>query len=942
MKWLYSMIAAHGQDYNFSDPSREWLKQRVATFDMTTRRDRSNSVWWEDVADDYEIKMTRFGVQTPLTDSNGASSMILSRGLTRPLQQQGGGAVEAPRLMLEEVLNSQHLLSDFKEAMDDGYSAHNIEFLENVQALRDNVGELNTKDQSKDVGKERDGLLFDTAVYIYTQFVSKETAGDNLINVSEEIRKRLQDKLTTQIKKTKARADCSLLGPDAYQEAVDAVKAYVSENIWPDFIQTDEYAVLCANQLEALSKPAGGQKKESVSSEGKSAGYDFMHTVPRIPYHTLLPKPFPPWLPARSWQSVTVTITAGRGPMTQHKTASQLYLLSTSGSRTFKGSPSNGAWNESFTLPVTNTTQYVSVAVCHGTKCIGFVPIALAELNAQPVSTSKWYPLRTEEYPGPCTGPGLSTTVDLSVFTRSSSNPESKAATSESTNNTDTTNPASESDSSSLSSSSSTPEGSPSSSSSSPLPPSGSYENEIQLSWSLSEDEAPSTSEKHKNIYADETATGGLGDFIRGKVSKKKKRYMEDNFNLDLTYIVPGVIAMGFPSEGTEGLYRNPLKQVQQFFLLRHPNAYRIYNLCSERDYEPSKFENRVRHFPFDDHNPPPFSLIKAFCEDARVFLSKHPQNVISVHCKAGKGRTGTMIASYFVYAGMGSAADCLAWFGRCRTSNSKGVTIPSQIRYVGYFDHYCRLRRAQKLAPGQTTLFLSRVYLRNLGKTYANSDISFTILQPSKDRQVDAVGEGSKERTLQSRKFAVGVYDKAIDSMCWDLDKKMIDLYEDFRLEFTVPSGFSKEKLFQCWINTRYIKYDLTQQGEPRLRIPKQFLDKACKDTKHKRFSPDMYLELVFSNTATASSIKDTELFVGDEVAAMSGSPLASTALNGTITSSNSVSSNSNSSSRCSNGGSISLNSSTFVQSQQQGNTTPSLSDTLPQRLPTPGNLGN
>lgn len=80
------------------------------------------------------------------------------------------------------------------------------------------------------------------------------------------------------------------------------------------------------------------------------------------------------------------------------------------------------------------------------------------------------------------------------------------------------------------------------------------------------------------------------------------------------------------------------------------------------------------------DHNPPPFDMILAFCEDVEEWLSfNRKENVVAIHCKAGKGRTGVMICCYLIYSNQFTTGKkSLNFYAIRRTKNSKGVTIPS------------------------------------------------------------------------------------------------------------------------------------------------------------------------------------------------------------------------------------------------------------------------
>merc|ERR1712185_787633 len=95
-----------------------------------------------------------------------------------------------------------------------------------------------------------------------------------------------------------------------------------------------------------------------------------------------------------------------------------------------------------------------------------------------------------------------------------------------------------------------------------------------------------------------------------------------------------------------------------------------------------------------------------AFVAQARMFLARSKANVIAIHCKGGKGRTGSMCCAWLLYARVAtSPREALEQFANARTDKRIagklcGVETPSQVRYVYQLHNHLRRVRAWSTTP--------------------------------------------------------------------------------------------------------------------------------------------------------------------------------------------------------------------------------------------------
>ena len=170
------------------------------------------------------------------------------------------------------------------------------------------------------------------------------------------------------------------------------------------------------------------------------------------------------------------------------------------------------------------------------------------------------------------------------------------------------------------------------------------------------------------------------------------------SLSFNLIIILSVIVTSGPSSTYPQRAYRNPTDALVKFLDYKHKAHWAIWEFRAEgTGYPDSEVHGRIRHYPWPDHHPPPFALIPNIMASMRNWL-KDPDalkdgRVVVVHCKAGKGRSGTVACSYLISEEGWDVEEALSRFTqrRMRVGFGAGVSIPSQLRWVGYVDRWTK-----------------------------------------------------------------------------------------------------------------------------------------------------------------------------------------------------------------------------------------------------------
>jgi protein-tyrosine phosphatase len=288
---------------------------------------------------------------------------------------------------------------------------------------------------------------------------------------------------------------------------------------------------------------------------------------------------------------------------------------------------------------------------------------------------------------------------------------------------------------------------------------------------------------------------------------------------------------MALPATSVEAVFRNSIVDVAKFLDQRHSGKYLVFNL-TENAYEGKEFGGAVRHMGWLDHNSPPLVQLVEVITAMQEHLQADVQNVVVVHCKAGRGRTGTAISSFLLYCKeFASATDAIDFFNIRRSSTGRGVEGPSQARSVRYIEDWLTDRVPNALIFKPVTLYLKRIIMFPVPKLGFRKSC-----EPHIEIWMDAQRteiQGAAWTSNDTKRY------HADSSIYMGLEVARLGLTGDIKVKVYNKSLLTNDLLFSFYFHTSFIAPD-----ESYLDLTASQLDGEL--DKNNAFSPDFKIRLL------------------------------------------------------------------------------------------------
>uniref|UniRef100_A0A672F9H4 Tensin 2b n=1 Tax=Salarias fasciatus TaxID=181472 RepID=A0A672F9H4_SALFA len=302
-------------------------------------------------------------------------------------------------------------------------------------------------------------------------------------------------------------------------------------------------------------------------------------------------------------------------------------------------------------------------------------------------------------------------------------------------------------------------------------------------------------------------------------------RVMERHYDFDLTYITERIISVFFLPDLEEQRYHRNLQEVASMLKSKHQDKFLLLNL-SEKRHDITRLNPKVQDYGWPDLHAPPLDRICAVCKAMETWLTSDPNNVVVLHCKGNKGKTGVIVAAYMHYSKISAGADqaltTLAMRKFCEDKVSSSLQ-PSQNRYIYYFGGLL----SGSIKMNSSPLFLHQILIPSLPNFQTGGGF-YPFLKIYQSLQLVYTSGVYDPQSSRARKLCVTMEPALLlkgDIMvkCFHRRSRAAEREVVFRVQFHT-----------CTVHGAQLWFGKTE------------LDLACTDD---RFPPDATVEFIFSN---------------------------------------------------------------------------------------------